>query len=157
MQERDGDGLGEDGVTKFKDSGARRAWDTGAVRDAAGNKGRWDLMPFDALQELARVFETGCLKYGDRNWEQGIPVSTYLDSAGRHLAKASAGWIDEPHLSMAMWNIACAIQTTKWVFDGQLPKSLVYDKPLQLCCGLHNPALLEGSIHVKPNPQVVVA
>lgn len=121
---------------EFKDSGTRREFETGAVRDAACDKGRWDLLPFDAIQELARVFETGCKKYGDRNWEKGIPVSTYLDSAGRHLAKAASGWTDEPHLPMAMWNIACAIQTIKWVSDGVLPIDLAYDKPIQLCSGV---------------------
>ncbi|MHB0954752.1 MAG: hypothetical protein ACYC0X_00090 [Pirellulaceae bacterium] len=33
-----------------------------------------------------------------------------IDSAMRHLFSLSAGTTDEPHLSMAVWNLACLIQ-----------------------------------------------
>lgn len=36
-------------MTELKDSGARRQFDTGAVRDAAEGKGRCDLLPLDIL------------------------------------------------------------------------------------------------------------
>ena len=35
-------------------------------------KGRCDLLPPNALLRLARHFENGSKKYGDRNWEKGI-------------------------------------------------------------------------------------
>ena len=117
----------------FKDSGSRRDFGTGAVRDAATGKGSFHLLPFDAIQELARVYETGAGKYDARNWEKGIPMSTFMDSAARHLLKAISGITDEPHLPMAMWNIACAIQTERWIRDGVLPHTLMYDKPIVLC------------------------
>lgn len=116
----------------IKDSGTRRGFGTGAVRDAATQKGRFDLLPFDALQQIAIVFEEGGRKYRDRNWELGIPVGVYIDSAMRHLAKAASGMIDEPHLPMAGWNVMCAIQTAMWVQRGELPPSMAYDKMLSL-------------------------
>jgi hypothetical protein len=36
-------------------------------------KRRWDLLPWDALEEIVKVLEFGAKKYGERNWEQGIP------------------------------------------------------------------------------------
>jgi hypothetical protein len=117
----------------FKDSGKRDDFGTGAVRDGATGKGRFDLLPFDAIQELARVFEIGCQKYGHNNWAHGIPVYRFIDSAMRHLSKAASGLVDEPHLPMAMWNIACAIQTHRWVQDGTLPERLAYEHGIRLC------------------------
>jgi len=144
IPEQAGDGFVTGIIGDFKDSGTRREWETGAVRDMSEEKGRFDLMPFDAIQEMARVYEKGCRKYGDRNWEKGIPVWAFLDSAARHIMKAISGWTDEPHLPMAMWNVACAIQTTKWVYDGQLPPDLAYDKDVCLCNEILNPDKLRA-------------
>jgi len=119
-------------MTTFKDSGERSEFETGAVRDKADNKGRFDLLPADAIRQLARVMETGCLKYGDRNWEKGIPLRRYLDSALRHLFCVLAGMDDEPHLPMAMWNVACAIQTEIWIRRGKLPEDLRASFPFVL-------------------------
>jgi len=63
----------------FKDSGERSSFDTGANRDIQTGKGRFDLAPPFSTMFLARIYETGCLKYGDRNWEKGIPINRYLD------------------------------------------------------------------------------
>lgn len=107
-----------------KDSGERSEYSTGAVRDARGGKGRFDLIPPYALYRLARHFENGAVKYGDRNWEKGIPLHMYLDSAFRHLVKYMAGFRDEDHLTAAVWNLMCLIETEKRVESGTLPKEL---------------------------------
>lgn len=111
-------------MSDFQDSGTRRDFDTGSVRDAATDKGRFDLMPFDGLQAVARIFEKGCMKYGERNWEKGQPLHVYLDSGIRHALKYASGHRDEPHLAMACWNFLCLIQTEQWIQDGKLPDSL---------------------------------
>ena len=54
----------------IQDSGNRREFETGAVRDMQEGKGRCDLLPAAAILRLARHFENGCKKYGDRNWEK---------------------------------------------------------------------------------------
>ena len=91
---------------ELKDSGERQEYTTGAVRDNSVGKGRFDLIPFQALMRLAKHYENGARKYSDRNWEKGMDISRYVDAAIRHLIKYSNGWNDEDHLAAAMWNCA---------------------------------------------------
>ncbi len=138
----------------IKDSGERRNFDTGAVRDIQEGKGRPSLMPlevvstllnrddviycmsrfkktggsgglYDALRffanmayngnietmflEVSKHFEEGAAKYGDNNWQKGIPVECYMDSAIRHYLKYRRGDTDEPHDRAFVWNIMCCI------------------------------------------------
>lgn len=65
------------------------------------------------LLEVAIHFEEGAKKYGERNWEKGIPVQRYIDSAVRHYLKWLRGDNDEPHDRAFCWNIMCAIWTCK--------------------------------------------
>lgn len=95
----------------LKDSGDRREFGTGAVRDMGQGKGRYDLIPWEAIHELALHCEAGALKYGERNCEKGIPLHSLIDSAFRHLSAYMQGKTDEPHLRAAFWNIAFAIWT----------------------------------------------
>ena len=90
----------------IKDSGNRTEFKTGAVRDMHEGKGRYDLIPYEAMRRLAVHCEKGAKKYGERNCEKGIPVSSLVDSAMRHLQKYNAGHQDEDHLTAALWNIS---------------------------------------------------
>ena len=63
------------------------------------------------MLDVARHFENGALKYGEHNWEKGIPVSRYIDSAVRHLMKDLAGETDEDHAAAFVWNCMCAAWT----------------------------------------------
>lgn len=93
----------------IKDSGQRRSFDTGAVRDDAGSKQRPDLFSPFALMRLGRQFALGAGKYGERNWEKGMPFSVFCASAMRHLLKYMMGWRDEDHLAAAVFNLQCII------------------------------------------------
>ncbi|APH12652.1 hypothetical protein ASJ33_05545 [Dehalococcoides mccartyi] len=114
-----------------QDSGERQSFQTGAVRDAQDHKGRYDLLPPYAIERLAKHFENGAVKYAARNWEKGIPLMRYIDSGMRHMYKLMDGQTDEDHAAAAMWNIACYIQTEKWIKDGILPKELD-DRPVRI-------------------------
>ncbi len=109
---------------KVKDSGERQEFGTGSVRDTNTGKGRFDLIPPYALMRLAQHYENGAVKYGDRNWELGQPLSRYLDSAMRHLIKALMGLEDEDHFSAAAWNILSIIETQKRIELGIISKEL---------------------------------
>lgn len=149
---------------EIKDSGERREFETGAVRDIQKGKGRCDLMPLDVVGgiysiylgpnnlvtrtlssiysfqqagdtcylmdsisnfefdsnwddfesmflDVAKHFEEGAKKYGESNWQKGIPARCYIDSAVRHLLKYERGDDDEPHDRAFVWNIMCCIWT----------------------------------------------
>ena len=96
----------------IKDSGERTEFESGAVRDMHEGKGRFDLLPMCVLIRLARHYEAGSLKYGDRNWEKGIPCHSYADSAMRLIVKYMDGWKDEDHLIAAIWNL-CGLAWTE--------------------------------------------
>lgn len=108
----------------LKDSGTRDEFATGAVRDGEKGKGRFDLIPYHALERLAQHFERGAAKYSPRNWEKGIPTHRYADSAMRHLAKYIGGHRDEDHLAAAAWNVCCLMATEHWIDEGLLPDTL---------------------------------
>ena len=95
--------------TSIKDSGERTTFATGAVRDMHAGKGRMDLLPWEAIIEVAKHCEEGALKYGEHNVDKGIPIHSLVDSAFRHLAKYTMGMTDEPHLRAAAWNLLWAL------------------------------------------------
>ena len=140
----------------IKDSGNRRQFESGAVRDIADGKGRCDLLPLDVIGDIAtstellfineyirkgnltslravlrtfgkcyygdvytmilevsKHYEDGSKKYSERNWEKGIPLHCFIDSAVRHYIKARRGDNDEPHERAFVWNILGAMWTQK--------------------------------------------
>lgn len=107
-----------------KDSGERRDFDTGARRDVAKGKGRYDLLPKQAIHRLAQLFERGAEKYGENNWQKGIPLSVFIDSGIRHSFQAGNGEQDEDHLIAAAWNFLCAAATHQQIQEGKLPPTL---------------------------------
>ena len=86
-------------------------FETGAVREEKDGKGRMDLLPMCALIRLSRHYERGTAAHGERNWEKGIPMHSFMDSALRHIAKYMDGQTDEDHLCAAAWNILGAMWT----------------------------------------------
>lgn len=135
-------------MSELKDSGNRREFSTGAVRDVADGKGRCDLLPLiqvseiigsytllqismfmesgktthlrnaihafceerdwvstTAMLEVSIHYEDGARKYAERNWEIGIPVHCFIDSAVRHYLKWRRGDTDEPHDRAVLWNL----------------------------------------------------
>lgn len=83
-----------------------------------GQKLRWDLLPYDALEEVARVYSMGAAKYGDYNWAKGIAYSRIYAALMRHLV---AWWRGEaadpdngqPHLASVVWNALTLLAYTK--------------------------------------------
>lgn len=107
-----------------KDSGQRETMPTGSKRDLRAGKGRYDLLPTRALRRLARLYEAGAVKYGDRNWEKGQPLARMIDSALRHGFAALEGQMDEDHIIAAAWNFLGIAETQERIKAGLLPKEL---------------------------------
>lgn len=57
---------------------------------------RMDLLPMDAIREVAAVMTFGAKKYGDRNWEKGMDWGRLIGAAHRHLSEFQLG-VDIDH------------------------------------------------------------
>jgi hypothetical protein len=60
------------------------------------------------LRRLGRVLQHGADRYGEHNWQKGIPDSRYLSSAISHLLSFQEGVVDPDHsdnLAAAVFNI----------------------------------------------------
>ena len=99
----------------IKDSGERTQFydadgNPMAVRDMHEGKGRFDLLPWYAIHEVAKHSEEGSKKYGERNVDKGIPQHSLIDSGIRHIVRYIHGETDEPHLRAACWNLLWALE-----------------------------------------------
>lgn len=111
-------------VPPIKDSGDRRIFESGAQRDRGELKGAPVLRPVHALMVLDRHMEHGAKKYMPRNWEKGMPLSEYYNSASRHAEKMLAGYTDEDHEAAWLWNVCTFIETRHRIKMGILPAEL---------------------------------
>ena len=94
----------------LEDYGQRHEFKTGALRDAHEGKGDMYSLPAAAVLRLSKHYEQGATKYGRLNYQKGIPVSSFMDSALRHIFKYLDGWDDEDHLAAAAFNVLGAMQ-----------------------------------------------
>jgi len=57
----------------------------------------------------AQALHEGASKYGERNWEKGLPESNLVNHALYHLFKLTEGDTSENHLSHLVWNVLTII------------------------------------------------
>lgn len=69
----------------------------------------WDFATM--LLEVSVHFEEGSEKYGENNWQKGLPAKCYINSAIRHYLKWLRGDDDERHDRAFVWNILCCMWT----------------------------------------------
>lgn len=62
-----------------------------------------------AFLEVAIHYEEGADKYGECNWQKGLPIKNYVSSMVRHYLKWLRGDSDEPHDRAFVWNVLCCI------------------------------------------------
>lgn len=81
----------------------------GLKNDKKDSKVRWELLPLDIINEIAKVYTKGAEKYSDNNWkllENGY--ERYKGALLRHLAANDQNSIDEEtgcyHLAQVAWN-----------------------------------------------------
>ena len=94
---------------EIKDSGERTVFPTGGVRDMHEGKGDMVSIPWESILRLSKHYENGAKKYRRWNFRKGIPISSFIDSACRHLAKYQCGMDDEDHLAAAAFNVLGAM------------------------------------------------
>lgn len=89
----------------------RHEYDTGAVRSADCDNVRYDLISPIGMAALARTYAEGAEKFGEFNWENGMPVNDLLNHAIAHLFKFLSGDRSEDHLGHAAWNVLGAVHS----------------------------------------------
>jgi len=83
-----------------------------------GGKLRYDLIPADALEQLAAIYTMGAKKYADNNWRKGMSWSRPFAALMRHLWAWFRGEDIDPesglnHLAHAAWNCFTLINYSK--------------------------------------------
>ena len=91
------------------DSGERTVFPTGSVRDMHEGKSNTPSTPKKTNLRLSNHYKKKKKKYQRWNFRKGIPVSSFIDSACRHLAKYQCGMDDEDHLAAAAFNVLGAM------------------------------------------------
>lgn len=64
-------------------------------------KPRMELLPGDALQEVAKVLAAGAIKYDDHNWRQGMAHSRLIGAALRHIHAFNDGEDLDPETGLS--------------------------------------------------------
>jgi|ERR1700722_5031944 len=70
---------------------------------------RYDLIPFEALDEVARLYGRGALKYEDHNWRKSYAWSLSLGALLRHASLWAQGEDFDPetkchHMAAVAWH-----------------------------------------------------
>lgn len=100
---------------------------TGTHRELKNGKGRFDLLPPRAIVRVAKRLEYGAQKYGDRDWDKGLPYSKTIDSALRHIFQFMRGENNEDHLAAAATQILSLMDTEEKVKEGKVKEEEVND------------------------------
>ncbi|MBO4622272.1 MAG: hypothetical protein J5691_00070 [Bacilli bacterium] len=95
---------------KYKDAAGKK-WD--------GGKLRWDLVPWEAFEQVVERFTHGAIKYGPNNWKEVDDAEDrYFAALMRHLVAHRKGELYDPdfpdnlHISAACWNALVLIYLT---------------------------------------------
>ena len=82
-----------------------------------GAKAPLDLIPYEALEEIARVLAAGETKYGTANWSNGIEMRRLLSAAMRHMGQFNSGEdYDEETKTLHLANAACNLLFAIWMY-----------------------------------------
>lgn len=81
-------------------------------------KDRWDLMDWESIGDIVKVYTMGAAKYEDENWRKGIAWRRIFAALMRHLM---AFWLGEetdkesglPHLAHAAWQCIALLWYSK--------------------------------------------
>jgi Domain of unknown function (DUF5664) len=81
-------------------------------------KPRMELLPGESLEDIAKVFAFGAVKYGDWNWRGGIKISRLMGAVLRHIFAFLCGETRDPesgllHVSHAACGLLMVIATLK--------------------------------------------
>ena len=74
------------------------------------DKARYDLIPPEVEEAIAKVLTFGAAKYGERNWELGMKWGRPYAALRRHMSAWWSGEDNDPETGMPhTWHAACCI------------------------------------------------
>lgn len=74
------------------------------------DKARYDLIPPEIEEAIAKVLTFGAAKYGERNWERGMKWGRPYAALRRHMAAWWSGEDKDPETGMShLWHAACCV------------------------------------------------
>ncbi len=88
------------------------------------------LIPALALNRLGGLYHRGAVKYGENNYQKGIPLARIYASLFRHVIAWKAGDTSEDHLAAIAWNAIALMFTENAIAEGALPAALADAGPL---------------------------
>jgi hypothetical protein len=106
-----------------QDAEVYATYQTGAVREKKVGKGNPTTMLCGFPHTLTELHKHMDNPLG-RNWEKGLPLSSYVDATFRHLLEEVSGNGDDKSLISAIWNLMCYAETKHRISQGTIPQEM---------------------------------
>jgi Domain of unknown function (DUF5664) len=85
-----------------------------------GDKPPMDLLPYESLEEVAKVLGFGAKKYARANWANGINQSRLISAAMRHIGQFNNGEdLDKESNTLHLANAACNLLFAIWMYKNR--------------------------------------
>ena len=78
------------------------------------------------INRLQALLMRGAEKYGEDNWQKGLPLDICFDSAMRHILQWRFGDTSEDHLAAAICNLMFIMVIENKVHEGKLTADLIH-------------------------------
>ena len=76
---------------------------------------RWSLVDLSTFEDLVKVLMNGATKYGDFNWQKGLPITEVYESLIRHLVSFMNGENNDKESGLSHLDHAlCNLYFMKW-------------------------------------------
>ena len=84
----------------------KKIYETGASRSADVDGVRYDLVPPEGVEAVAKAMHEGAIMHGDHNWQKGLKNSVLINHALRHIyIYMQEGHSIEDHIGHACANL----------------------------------------------------
>ena len=90
------------------------------------NKPQWSILPFEALEEVVKVFMYGAKKYNKNNFRQGFEASRLVDASLRHIISWNKGIDNDPETNIS--HLAHATCCLLMLLTNQLEDKMTDDR-----------------------------
>lgn len=91
----------------------KKVYETGASRSADVDGVRYDLVPPEGIEAVAKAMYVGSVHHGDNNWKKGLKHSVYINHALRHINLYMQGRREEDHIGHALANLMMLVWNEK--------------------------------------------